>query len=484
MPAPSRLPPLSFDFLSPELGKVFRGLVEAASGIRLHEGKTVHVAAAVRERMEALGLVDPGEYLDRVSRGAGAAEETRRLLCRVVVGETSFFRTPEVYRAVRMHLFPRLLTSGTEHPLRIWSAGCATGEEAWSLAVAAAEAAGGLTDAFRILATDLSPEFLARAREGVYSRAAIAPLPPELAGAYFRPLPGDRVEVREELRRMVTFEELNLLDAPPPPQAPFSAVFCRNVMIYFGPEMTRRVVDMFHDALVPGGVLVLGHSETLWGISERFRVEEWKGAFYFRRGGGGPPEGKERRRSAAARPGRGAHRERGAHPAEGGGAESPPPERRRADAVPTAEESALSRAREAETLLGKGRLAEAAASAREAVSLAPAVPEGWLVLSLLARAEGKAGEGLRAAERALAAEPRFVSALLEAADALERLGRRQEAGSRWEEAVALLGGRAVLPRLPSTERLSAAMLRDYAVARATARPAAFPRRAGTKADNL
>ncbi|GAB4205094.1 MAG: protein-glutamate O-methyltransferase CheR [Roseiflexaceae bacterium] len=224
---------------------------------------------------------EPDSYLDRVATREGH-DELRCLAELVLNHETFFFRNKPHMRALRETLLPELVQRkpiGT--PLRIWSAGCSTGEEPYSLAITVLETLGANSGTpVEIWATDLSETALARAREGVYQGRALANVSPELLERYFTSA-GRGYAVGEQLRRMVRFEQLNLLESFPQAARNVDMIFCQNVLIYFQLDTCRAVLERFYDSLPEGGLLFLGFSETLWNVFDRFRAREVGGAYVY-----------------------------------------------------------------------------------------------------------------------------------------------------------------------------------------------------------
>jgi chemotaxis protein methyltransferase CheR len=194
------------------------------------------------------------------------------LVDRVTIQESSFFRDDAQFVAFADHLLPRLPSS------TIWSAGCANGQEPWSLAMALDER--GRTDC-SILATDISNGALERARRGWYSLRELRGLTNERRARYFQPS-ADGYEVVPALRRMVTFQHHNLAADPPPIQTGRCAVaFCRNVLIYLTDEEITAVLDRLATALGPGAHLFLGYSESLWRLASRFALRRLGDTFVY-----------------------------------------------------------------------------------------------------------------------------------------------------------------------------------------------------------
>jgi chemotaxis protein methyltransferase CheR len=240
-----------------------RALVERRAGIHLDTTRDRFLAARVREHMEERGIATAKELLGRVRR---SNFEYETLLERLLTQETSFFRYPSVFEALRDSVLKEMhARKFWENPrtLRVWSAGCATGEEAYSIAITIAETLM-FVEAWdiEILATDISASALRRAEQAVYPRRALAALTPEQLEAHFTKAPGaDHWKVRPRLRRMVRVAPMNL--AEPVYAGRMDLIFCMNVMIYFTEERRKALVRAFCDILNPGGYLVLGHAESL-----------------------------------------------------------------------------------------------------------------------------------------------------------------------------------------------------------------------------
>jgi len=245
----------------------------------------LRIAVAARLEDPAPPAADADGYLALLRSPAGD-EELRRLLPLVTVGKTSFFRDARQFRALEA-ILPALISRARAGGRRvgIWSAGCATGEEPYSIAMTAAEAGAGPEDV-EILATDVNPEAVACAARGAYEARKLRDVPAPLLSRHFDP-EGDRHMVRSSLRSLVTaIRPHNLVSAVfPRPTAPggWDAIFCRNVIIYFDTATTQQVLTQFHNALAPGGYLFLGYSESLFRLFEGFELTEVAGAFLYRR---------------------------------------------------------------------------------------------------------------------------------------------------------------------------------------------------------
>ncbi len=250
-------------------------MVKGLCGINLHDGKKELVKARLTKRLRKLHFHDFAEYIAYVTSDTSGIELTA-MLDALSTNLTSFFREPEHLDYLGREVIPRIIAKASKATprLRIWSAGCSSGEEPYSIAVTASEAYGHLPlmDA-RILATDLSTRMLARATRGVYDGERIKGLSPCLRARYFRCVqtrPERLYRVNDCIRSLVHFARLNLMDHWPM-RGPLDAIFCRNVMIYFDKPTQRMLIGRFSQLLASGGTLFIGHSESLTGIRHQFR---------------------------------------------------------------------------------------------------------------------------------------------------------------------------------------------------------------------
>ena len=240
-----------------------RALVERRAGIHFDETRERFLGARIREHMEQRGIGSHGELLERI-RGSNREYET--FLERLLTQETSFFRYPSVFAALRSTVLKEMhARKRWENPrtLRVWSAGCATGEEAYSIAITIVEALD-FVEAWdiEILATDISASALRHADRGIYGRRSLAALSPEQLEAHFTRAAGaEHWQVRPRIRRMVHFAPMNL--AQPVYAGRMDLIFCMNVLIYFTAERRKALVRHFCDTLNPGGYLILGHAESV-----------------------------------------------------------------------------------------------------------------------------------------------------------------------------------------------------------------------------
>jgi chemotaxis protein methyltransferase CheR len=250
-----------------------RQLVATQTGISLSEQKRELVYGRLSKRLRNLELQTFAQYCTYVEHNG---QELHELVNAITTNLTSFFREPYHFDYLRDDLLPALLRSNAEsRRIRIWSAGCSTGEEPYSIAMVLRDAlpAGQGWDA-RILATDIDSNVLARAQQGVFAEERASGIPERYLRRSFRRGQGDNagmLRVSDEVRSLVTFRQLNLMQDWPM-RGPFDVIFCRNVVIYFDKPTQKRLFNRYADLLAEGGHLFIGHSETLFKVCERFTL--------------------------------------------------------------------------------------------------------------------------------------------------------------------------------------------------------------------
>lgn len=245
-------------------------------GINLHDGKMELVRARIAKRLRANGCNSASEYIDRVLADT-SGEEFAVLIDAMSTNLTSFFRESDHFNHLTGKFLPPLIAKRRNRRIRCWSAGCSSGEEPYTLAMVLQETFKdkGTWD-IKILATDISTQVLRAARRGIYSPERLKNVPVPMRGQYFEEVQsgGEKMfQVTNSLREMIAFNRLNLMEKWPF-SGPFDFIFCRNVMIYFDKPTQERLVNRYYDCLEPGGLLFTGHSESLTGISHRFKYVE------------------------------------------------------------------------------------------------------------------------------------------------------------------------------------------------------------------
>lgn len=264
----------------------FRAIVESRLGLQYEDGKLDYLADIVRQRMELVGCTRFASYLERLSSSPHSAGEFRALAEQLTVNETFFFRNADNFRAVAELVLPERIRAKTRGKrLRILSAGCASGEEAYTLAILVREALPDLASwDVKILGIDLNPAILAKATQARYSSWSLRATSEDVKRRYFR-VDGRDFVLAPDIQKMVTFDERNLVDEDPGfwQSLACDVVFCRNVLMYFTPDKARDVVRRISQALLPSGFLFLGHAETLRGLTQEFHLCHTHDTFYYRR---------------------------------------------------------------------------------------------------------------------------------------------------------------------------------------------------------
>lgn len=248
-----------------------RMLIEERTGIHFDESRARFFSTRVREHAQAREFAHGTDLLRAVRK---TNVEYEALLERLLTQETSFFRYPGVYEAFEKRVLPELHTKKfwkNPRTLRVWSAGCSTGEEPYSIAITIADALS-FADAWNveILATDVSRNALKHAERGVYSGRSVASVNEKQMAAHFSPAEGAARQVKPRLRKMISFTQMNLASAVYVGR--MDLIFCMNVLIYFSEERRRALVQRFYDTLEPGGYLFLGHSESISKMPVKFQA--------------------------------------------------------------------------------------------------------------------------------------------------------------------------------------------------------------------
>lgn len=271
--------------LTPDEFELFRDWIHKHSGIFLEESKVDSLRISLVTRATRFGFTDYRDYFRLLS---GDEDEFKELMNLVTINETSFFRFPAQFEALRDTVIPEIIDGrpqGAAPLFRVWSAGCSTGEEPYTISMTLLESClEGLGKRFEVVGTDVSTQALDRARKAIYPARSVTNLDRAVLQRWFEPVKdGHRPVAR--VREKCAFHYHNLIKEPYPLalMSNWDVVFCRNVTIYFRVESTRRVVDHFYDALNPGGYLFIGHSETLTSISDRFEPVEIGGVFLYRK---------------------------------------------------------------------------------------------------------------------------------------------------------------------------------------------------------
>src|SRR5579863_5168189 len=264
-----------------ELAALF-GVLRESTGVDFTNYKHSTLSRRIRRRMDMLKVESLKDHLLYIGK---RPEEVDQLYRDLLINVTGFFREPQAFVGLRKHVYPHLFEGRKpDSPVRVWVAGCSTGEEAYSIAITLLEYLWAHTrnisqaaTSIQIFATDISETALDRARTGLYTEAAVAEISPDRLKRFFVRQDGG-YQVNKSVRDMCIFARQNLVKDPP--FSNLDLVSCRNVLIYLGPVLQRRVIPTLHYALKPGGYLMLGEAEGLGGFGDHFALVAKKDKIY------------------------------------------------------------------------------------------------------------------------------------------------------------------------------------------------------------
>ena len=242
--------------------KQIAAMLYADAGLALPESKATLVYSRLAKRLRALGLESFRQYCGLVSEAEGLGER-RNMLAALTTNVTRFFREPHHFDHLKAEVLPALLKSARGGArVRIWSAGCSTGQEPYSIALVVLSLMPEAPEHdIKILATDIDPNVVTTARRGIYAANEVSPIPGDLARRWMVSREGGSLEVGEAMRELVAFRELNLIAPTWPMKGRFDVIFCRNVVIYFDEPTQHRIWGRYRALLQPAGRLYVGHSE-------------------------------------------------------------------------------------------------------------------------------------------------------------------------------------------------------------------------------
>ncbi len=414
------------DSVDVETIEEIRKFIMEKSGLHFDRRDVDALRDTIVQRMSEIGCRSYGDYYELL-RQAHDRREFAELLNRLTIKHTCFFRNPEQFIALRDKVLPEIVqrkSRSGDLSVRVLSGGCSTGEEPYSVAMVLLEMFGENSAwDLSVLAVDISTQALDVARRGVYARRVLRLVEEDFIERYierFCRVDEEKVAVNAEVKRMVTFQYINLLDGSLPGE--FDIIFCRHVTIYFELETVKRVIGTLSKVLAPGGFLFTGGTETLYGISNEFKLLEGGNALIYRR----VPVDDVEERSLEPRRTRESRR-RTPRQSEG------PPSRPAARRKPLGPAEAVELYKKAKKLFARKAYGEAVALAREALKADPRLHEGHLLLArIFVNLERfrEAAEACRSAAQLapLSARPHYLLGLIhwkagKPAEALEEFGK-------------------------------------------------------------
>jgi chemotaxis protein methyltransferase CheR len=243
-------------------------------GIKMPDSKKIMVEARLRKRLRDLNMQNYAEYCDFLFSQRGSEAEITHMVDVITTNKTDFFREPKQFSFLSNNALPEFVNidgTGIQRPLKVWSAGCSTGEEPYTLAIVLNEFGQKFTKySFSILATDISTRVLEKAATGIYEEGKIAPIPKSLIHKYFLKSKNKEkklVRVVPQLRSSVKFQWLNFMQDDFGIRETFDLIFCRNVIIYFDKPTQEKLIEKLVSQLKPGGFFFLGHSESIFSTN-------------------------------------------------------------------------------------------------------------------------------------------------------------------------------------------------------------------------
>lgn len=469
--------------LSTELLSAASEFVVTTLGLHFPQEKWTDLERGIASAAPELGHANPAACARWLLTGSLTRTEIEVLASYLTVGETYFFRERESLQVFEHEIVPELLRARGKdgRRLRIWSAGCCTGEEPYSIAMILDRLIPDPTDwNVTILGTDINPRFLRKAVEGIYGEWSFRGTPEPARERYFRKRDGGRYELRADIRSRVTFSHLNLaVDSYPSLLNNTNAmdvIFCRNVLMYFSLERTREVAERFHHALVPGGWLIVSATETSNALFASFSALQFSGMTLYRKSGGHEPKSFE---TSLAAPSAGeADRVRiaprgpsseagipaastlappisdlpaaGAEPASEMAGEGSPP-------ASYDSERLLARAR---SCANEGRLADAAGWCRRAVAADKMNPVVHYLTAIVQHETGEIAAAVESMQRVLYLAPGFVLAHFSLGNIELSRDRAKAAGRHFANTLAILRDHAPDEILPESDGLTAGRLAE------------------------
>jgi len=266
-----------------------RDMIYRACGMYFSEHRRFFLESRCRRRMESLGIASFQDYYQYLNNPSQRTAELQQLLDEITINETSFFRNQPQFDALKRIFLPEIAERKGKigfRRLKIWSAGCSSGEEPYSIAIVVHELSSTVLAGWQveILATDISERMLAKAQKALYTRYSFRNTPHDVIARYFNQVDDRHFQLNPKIMQMVKFRKMNLMDELNMLfMKGYDIVFCRNVLIYFDLPAKKRVIQHFHNALLDGGYLFVGHSESLFGVNDQFKMVQYPGGIAYKK---------------------------------------------------------------------------------------------------------------------------------------------------------------------------------------------------------
>lgn len=269
--------------------ELFRDYIYNLCGIYFHNSKKYFLESRLARRMDEAGISSHVEYHKLLKSGPGGSQELKKLLDEITTNETCFFRNLPQLSALENKLLPEVVATKGKigfRKLRIWSAASSSGEEAYTMAMILLEKRPALLKDWiiEIVGTDINETVLAQAREGIYNSYSVRNTPDFYLKKYFKQESNERYVLSPEVKKLVTFNHLNLYDDTKMIfMKSFDFIFCANVLIYFDTASKSKVVQHFYNNLQPYGYFFVGQSESLHGVNDNFKTVHFPGGFAYKK---------------------------------------------------------------------------------------------------------------------------------------------------------------------------------------------------------
>lgn len=463
--------------LSDTLLQRFCDLVRDCSGLEFSGPRRDDLVWAIERTLAEQRLAAPETLYERLTAGPEAQAALEAFVASLTIPETYFFRNRPQFAALEQHILPELIAQRRDsRRLRIWSAGCATGEEPYSLAILLRRVLPDLAAwDVKILATDINRNLLAKAQRGLYTAWSFRDAPPELQAQYFTPR-GAQFELAPEVRRQVAFAYLNLAEDTYPSALTdtcnMDLILFRNVLIYFGEAMTRRVIGRLYEALTDGGWLLVGHAEPSVTLFGRFALRSFPGAVAYQKAtpASAPvafdaaavvaaPAARSNGPAVAARNGEPRRPRRSLQPAPAmprmAGRTAGPTHRAQAALAPASSaDDLLARYRAIKRLADQVQLESARSSVEALVKQAPLFAPAYYLQGLILQEMGDLEGALAALRRCVYVDAGFVMGHLALANLYAFLGQAERARRHRAQIVRLLAGAPAGDPIPEGDGLT------------------------------
>lgn len=262
--------------------KRLREFIYKRTGMMFDESKNYYVQKRIQKRMDELGINSMSRYYNYV-RFQPSGLELKQLINALTINETYFFREYNQLKCFAEEVLPIICRLAGGNRIKVWSAGCSTGEEAYTLAIIMKEMLEGSGQDFEVHATDINTDVLEHAKRGVYGERSVKDVPQEYMQKYFS-FTKNGYQINENIAKKVKYYFVNLNETSELEKMHgFHAIFCRNVLIYFDDASRRSVAVGFYNALLPGGFIFLGHSESMSRITPIFKIKRFKNAIIYQK---------------------------------------------------------------------------------------------------------------------------------------------------------------------------------------------------------